>query len=512
MNTQNEKQLTRGCGVLMPVSSLPSAYGIGTIGRAAYDFVDLLVDLKFRYWQILPIGPTSFGNSPYQALSAFAGNNYYIDLDELVNEGLLDIDEVRDVDWGSDERDVDYSSIYQNRNGVLKKAFKRFDRELVEYRIFKSDNRYWLDDYALFRALKDKHNGAPWIEWSREFRERDELALNVAREELAEETEFYMFCQYTFNCQWQRLLTYANTRGLLIIGDLPLYVAHDSADVWAHREYFQLKADGKAKLVSAVPPDAFSSTGQIWGNPVYDWDGIAGNDFEWWKERVSIASRMFNVIRIDHFIGVVKYFAVNPNQTSSTSGRWYKGPGKKFIDIVIQSMGNAKIIIDDAGPKTVVPGVHKLVSKSGLPCCRIELLGLSAKNDSENLPHNFTDSNVVLYTTTHDTETLRGFIDSRSDEELAYVYDYLGVEDRSAGSKAGDDAASRLADEIIRSAYMSCADVVIVPVQDLLGLGNEARINAPATVYGNWQWRSGGDTLAPDRCEWIRKLAYTYRR
>ena len=202
MNTQNEKQLTRGCGVLMPVSSLPSAYGIGTIGRAAYDFVDLLVDLKFRYWQILPIGPTSFGNSPYQALSAFAGNNYYIDLDELVNEGLLDIDEVRAVDWGSDERDVDYSSIYQNRNGVLKKAFKRFDRELVEYRIFKSDNRYWLDDYALFRALKDKHNGAPWIEWSREFRERDELALNVAREELAEETEFYIM----INPAWSQYL------------------------------------------------------------------------------------------------------------------------------------------------------------------------------------------------------------------------------------------------------------------------------------------------------------------
>ena len=280
----------------MPISSLPSAYGIGTIGRAAYDFVDLLVDLKFRYWQILPIGPTSFGNSPYQALSAFAGNNYYIDLDELVNESLLNIDEVREVDWGSNERDVDYSSIYRNRTGVLKKAFSRFDRELVEYRTFKSDNIYWLDDYALFRALKEKHNGAPWIEWDREYRERDELALNVVREELEEDIEFYMFCQYTFNCQWQKLLAYANTRGLLIIGDLPLYVAHDSADVWAHRELFQLKADGRPKLVSAVPPDAFSSTGQIWGNPVYDWDRIADRDFEWWKARISIASRMFNFL------------------------------------------------------------------------------------------------------------------------------------------------------------------------------------------------------------------------
>ena len=321
-----------------------------------------------------------------------------------------------------------------------------------------------------------------------------------------------MFCQYTFNCQWQKLLAYANTRGLLIIGDLPLYVAHDSADVWAHRELFQLKADGRPKLVSAVPPDAFSSTGQIWGNPVYDWDRIADRDFEWWKARISIASRMFNVIRVDHFIGVVKYFAVNPTQTSSTAGRWYKGPGKRFIDIVVQSMGNAKIIIDDAGPKTVVPGVHKLVSKSGLPCCRIELLGLGAKNDSENLPHNFPDSNVVLYTTTHDTETLKGYIDSRTDEELEYLYDYLGVDRKDIGSDSSDAMGSRLADEIIRSAYMSCADVVIVPIQDLLGLGNEARINAPATVYGNWQWRSGGETLAPDRCEWIRKLAYTYRR
>lgn len=495
------KQLSRGAGVLMAISSLPSSYGIGTLGSAAYSFVDMLVDLKQRYWQILPIGPTSFGNSPYQPISAFAGNSYLIDLDALVSDGLLKLEEIRNVDWGNREDDIDYSSIYHNRTKILQIAFSRFDLTSQKYLEFAECNSYWLEDYAIFRALKAYHNEHEWILWDEPYKNREPNALSNISKELSKEINFYKFCQFEFFTQWEKLLSYANQKGLLIIGDIPFYVAHDSADVWAHKELFQLLKNGSPRMVSAVPPDAFSSTGQIWGNPVYDWNTMESDGFDWWKKRIAMADHLFNVVRFDHFIAVVKYFAVNPASSSSVTGKWYKGMGRKFLESITTYLKNAQIIIDDAGPKTTVPGVKKLTEKSGYPTSKILLLGLLDNTANENLPHNFTTDNEVIYTTTHDTETLKGFIDSHSDEELSFFYDYLSSNDKNI-----------LPDEVIRLAYSSCANVVITPMQDLLKLGNEARMNSPSTIGGNWQWRINKHSLSKERCDWIRKLAYTYRR
>lgn len=495
------KKLTRGAGVLMAISSLPSAYGIGTLGNAACNFVDMLVDLKQRYWQILPIGPTSFGNSPYQPISAFAGNDYLIDLDDLVNKKLLTNEEIRSFDWGKNQSDIDYASMYNNRTKVLKLAFERFDTKNEDYRLFVKRNDYWLDDYALFRVLKDRHDGREWLSWEEKYRNREADALQEARKQFEKELDFYYFCQYEFECQFKQLMEYANMRGIRIIGEMPLYVAHDSADVWAHRDLFLLNEEGKAKLVSAVPPDAFSATGQIWGSPVYDWDAMDNDKYTWWRARASKAASFCNVLRLDHFIAIVKYYAVNPRTKTSTNGKWHKGPGRKFLDVINMSVGDTDIIIDDAGPKIVVPGVKKLVEKSGIPGCRILVFGLSGDSDNENLVHNFSGSNVILYTTTHDTETVTGFVSSRTDEAIEYLKDYTGVNEKE-----------KLPDAIIKTAYGSVADVVIVPMQDLMGLGNEARMNAPSTVGGNWQWRINQNTLLPNRCDYIRKLAYLYRR
>lgn len=497
----DNKQLTRGAGILMAISSLPSSYGIGTLGAAAYSFVDMLVDLKQRYWQILPIGPTSFGNSPYQALSAFAGNSYLIDLDDLSNQGLLTQKEIRSFEWGSNDGDIDYSTMYHNRTQVLKIAYSRFAPDKADYNKFLEVNSYWLDDYAMYRALKEYHGDREWTSWKEEYRDRNPQAIKDISRELADNIDFYKFCQYEFDMQWRKLIEYANSRGIQIIGDIPLYVAADSADVWAHRKSFQLNEDGTAKLVSAVPADAFSSTGQIWGNPIYDWDAMCSDGYTWWKARVSQASKLYNVVRLDHFIGVVKYYAVNANSSNTANGKWHKGPGRKFLDAITPSFGTAQIIIDDAGPKTVVPGVKKLVEKSGLASCRIMLLGWDADTDSENLPHNYATNNQVVYTTTHDTETATGYVNDRTDAELEYICDYMGVSDKD-----------RLPDAMIRLAYGCSANVAIISMQDLLGLGNEARMNAPSTVGGNWQWRLSQNNLSKERCDWIRKLAYTYRR
>lgn len=495
------RNLVRGAGVLMAISSLPSAYGIGTLGTEAFNFIDMLVDLKQRYWQILPIGPTSFGNSPYQPISGFAGNNYLIDLDSLVADKLLSLEEIRQFEWGDNLSDIDYASMYNNRNKVLRIAFDRFDTEDKEYIAFVEKNSYWIYDYALFCVLKDHHNGREWLVWEDKYRDRDSQALKDAKELFKKDIEFYFFCQYKFDTQWQQLLEYANSRGIQIIGDMPFYVAHDSADVWSHRNLFQLNSDGSPKLVSAVPPDAFSATGQIWGSPVYDWEAMEQEKFAWWKARAMQASKFCNVLKLDHFIATVKYYAVNPLAESSANGKWRKGPGKKLLEAISIAVGETYIIIDDAGPKTTVPGVKKLVEKSGIPGSRILVLGFMGEADNDNLPHNFSRSNVIVYTSTHDTETVNGYVASRTMEEHTYLSHYTGVYDKK-----------KLADAIIKVAYSSVADVAIASMQDLLGLGNEARMNAPATVSGNWQWRVSQNTLSPERCDWIRQLAFIYRR
>ncbi len=512
----------RGAGILMSIGSLPSEYGIGTMGRAAYNFIDLLADLKMRYWQILPIGPLSYGNSPYQPISAFAGNNYLIDLDELVKLGLLKTEEIREYDWGRDAEDIDYANMYRNRVKILKTAYERFDTGDAAYNRFIKDNAGWLDDYALFRAIKEANRDVSWTEWDKGLKNREKDALDRARSTLKDSIGFYSFCQYMFHMQWDKLHAYAGGKGISIIGDVSLYVAHDSADVWSERENFQLNEDGSPKFVSAVPSDEFSPKGQIWGSPVYNWDVMDGNDFGWWRMRMKKACEMFDLVRLDHFIGAVKYYAVSPQSGRSDSGRWYKGPSRNFMDAISDVMADTTLIVDDAGPRTIVPGVKKLIDKWGLTCSRILVFGWDKGSDNDNLIHNYEGNDIAVYTTTHDTRTLVGYIEdlaaSGSRDTLNYMSRYMGIDisdELSAPNKVthlSDETVRTLARQCIRVAYASTADIAIIPIQDVLELGNEARMNAPSTVFGNWQWRVGTHTLSESQRAFLIDMAFLYRR
>ena len=495
------KELARGAGVLLSITSLPSSYGIGTLGDAAFRFVDLLVDLKQRYWQVLPIGPTSYGDSPYQPISAFAGNPYFIDLDGLVEEGLLDEKEIRSFNWGGSDSNIDYATLYQNRFLILQRAFERFDVEEKEYQLFLEKNKDWINDYALFSAIKVYFQDKEWLSWESDLRNRKKQVLNTYQEQLHDKIEFYKFCQYKFFKQWNVLKQYANSRGIQIIGDIPLYVALDSSDVWANQNLFQLKEDGTPIGVAGIPQDNFSQNGQIWGNPIYDWKKNEENNFDWWKKRMWLASELFDVIRLDHFTGIVRYYMVAINAKSSDNGKWYKGPGKKFIDAVESALKETKIIVDDIGPKYIVPGVKKIMTKTGWPGIRILLFAFHGNTDNEHLPHNYENRNLVVYPGTHDNETIVGYFYEKTDYELAYLYEYLNIKSKE-----------EIPDALIRSAYASVADVTIIQMQDLLKLGNEARMNAPTTVGENWQWRMRADCLNEERRTWIRTLAAVYRR
>ncbi|MCR4755810.1 MAG: 4-alpha-glucanotransferase [Lachnospiraceae bacterium] len=520
MNSTNG--LKRGAGVLMAISSLPSDYGIGTMGSAARAFIDMLADIKMRYWQVLPIGPTSIGNSPYQPISAFAGNNYLIDLDELVSGGLLESSEIRAYDWGVDDDEIDYATMYDNRILILKQAFARFDRKDPEYIKFIEANKYWLDDYVLFRAIKEVHDGREWTAWEEELKNKEPRAVRSFASTHKETLEYYRFCQFVFNKQWNNLKSYASGKGISIIGDVPLYLAHDSADVWANREIFALNEDGEPKLISAMPSDEFSPKGQIWGSPVYNWENMDADGFDWWKSRIAYAAGMYDAIRLDHFIGVVKYYAVSPSSGRSESGRWYKGPSRRFMDAIMGAIGDTPLIVDDAGPRTIVPGVGKLIDKWHLTRSRILVFGWDKDSDNDNLPHNYQDSNIAVYTTTHDTETLAGYIRSHMDKGKKHAIDHMSqyiytkpsgeLSDISDTEELSEETIMQLVYENIRLAYASTASIAIIPIQDILRLGNEARMNAPATVFGNWQWRVGTYTLNEECKDVIRQFALTYRR
>lgn len=495
------KKLTRGAGILLAVTSLPSSYGIGTLGEAAFQFVDLLVDLKQRYWQVLPIGPTSFGNSPYQSYSAFAGNPYLIDLDDLVKEGLLLPEEVRSFNWGSDEAEIDYATIYENRYKVLRMAFARFSVEEEAFLTFIEEADDWLSDYSLYTALKRHFGDREWQSWDEPLARREPEAVKEYQRILHNEIMFCKFCQYEFFRQWKQLKTYANSRGIQMIGDMPLYVAADSVDVWANQELFLLGKDGRPEVVAGAAPDAFSKTGQVWGSPVYDWDYMEGNGFEWWQKRVAENAELFDVIRLDHFAGIVRYYTVAADAKDGRMGKWHKGPGRKLTDAMIQVLGDTSVIVDDIGNKTQIPGVKKLKNKTGWAGIKILMFAFDEDTANEHLPHNYEDSNIVVYAGTHDNDTIVGYFRDRSDYELAYLYEYLNI-------KSKDE----IPDALIRAAYASIADVAVIQMQDLMKLGREARMNAPSTIGRNWQWRIVKDTLSEERRAWIRTMATIYRR
>lgn len=493
------KTLTRGAGVLLPISSLSSAYGIGTFGNAAFRFVDLLVELKQKYWQILPMGPLTVGDSPFQSISLFAGNPYYIDLDDLIGEGLLQAEEVGNHRWGNSKDHVDYSVLYENRYIVLQQAFDRFDEQDARYVDFCDRNREWLEDYSLYMAIKTDSDDRPWYTWDAALKNRQKDALEQCRKKLAGQIAFWKFCQYEFYKQWDALKRYANKHGIQVIGDMPFYVAYDSVDVWTHRRLFQLDQDGRMLRVAACPPDAFSEKGQIWGNPVYDWEAMEADGFGWWKARMKQQASLFDVIKIDHFLGMVKYFSLKADESDISSGRWLKGPGRKLADILEKAAGGKPIIAENMG--TVLPGVNKLIQKLGWPDIKVLLFAFNGRADNEYLPHNYNSTNTVVYAGTHDNDTIVGYYRDRTDYELAYLYSYLNI-----------DKKEQISDAMIRAAYSSIADVVILQMQDILQLGNEARMNQPSTVGVNWKWRVLDDALPEERRNWLRTQTALYRR
>ncbi len=495
------KRLERGAGILLPISSLPSPYGIGTLGKKAYEFADMLKASGQKYWQVLPVGPTSFGDSPYQSFSAFAGNPYFIDLDVLISEGLLDRGEVASESWGTDPEYVEYDVIYNTRFKVLKKAFNAF-RDLgrgnaPEYRKFVEDNGEWLEEYALFMAIKGAHDNREWLSWEEDIRFARPEAVEKYKKELAGEIEFYRFLQYKFYEQWTRLKKYVNSKGISIIGDIPIYVALDSADVWMNPELFQLDGELRPVNVAGCPPDAFSDWGQKWGNPIYDWDRMEKDGFAWWKKRMAASARLYDVTRIDHFIGIVRYYNI-PVDGIPRDGFFSKGPGIKLIEAIDSAIGDAKVIAEDLG--VVVPEVTELIRKSGYPGMKVFQFAFDGSTGNEHALHKHS-SNYVVYIGTHDNETIKGYIENATERNLEYMMKYLDV-----------DSVRDIPGRMLRFAYMSVADTVIIQMQDLLGKDNSARMNLPSTLGTNWKWRMQDGEFTREIRNRLRELTKIYGR
>ena len=480
--------MNRASGVLLPVSSLPSPYGIGMFSKEAYDFVDYLADAGQTYWQILPLGPTSYGDSPYQSFSTFAGNPYFIDLDTLVQEGLLTEKECKEADCTHHPNYVEYGELYERRFPLLRKAYERSNiSQEGDFCKFVDENQWWLKDYALFMAVKKCFDGASWLEWAEDIRLRWGNALEYYYREYAPEIEFYEFLQYKFMQQWTKLKRYANEKDILIIGDIPIYVALDSADAWAHPDLFQMDEKRVPTAVAGCPPDAFSETGQLWGNPLYRWDVHRNQQYDWWIRRMENCYKLYDVVRIDHFRGFDEYYSIPYGDKDATGGHWEKGPGMELFRALEGRLGHKDVIAEDLGYMT--PTVRQLVKDSGYP--NMKVLGFAfddANPWNEHLPQHY-GTNCVAYTGTHDNETFMQWYDHQDQEVLDFLKEYLDKPDL----KRKDVNWA-----IIRLAMMSSADTCIVPLQDYLGLGEEARMNFPSTLGNNWKWRMSAEMLTPE--------------
>ncbi|KIR02679.1 4-alpha-glucanotransferase (amylomaltase) [Lachnospiraceae bacterium TWA4] len=493
--------LERGAGLLLPIYSLPSPYGIGTLGKSAYDFINFLVKAGQKYWQVLPVGPTSYGDSPYQSFSSFAGNPYFIDLDMLCDEGLLNKQDLDQIYWGYTPEYVDYDVIYKERYPILKKAFLASNhKDTKDYLKFCDDNKFWLEDYALFMAVKGHNEGADWLKWPEDIRTRQVKALNHYRELLKEDIDFWMFLQFKFFEQWEKLREYAKEKGILLIGDMPIYAALDSADVWVYHKFFQLDKDLVPKAVAGVPPDAFSEDGQLWGNPLYDWMALEEDDFSWWRKRIACAAALYDAVRIDHFIGVVRYFAVPYGEETAKNGKFFWGPGKKLIKALKEEVGDTKIIAEDLG--VMIDEVKELKDSEGLPGMKIIEFAFDGGNDNDHLPVNY-EQNCIVYGGTHDNETLQGYFSRRQDWPKQYVMEYMGL---------NEEQYKDIVPYIFRLAYSSVASVAIFQVQDVLGLGNEARTNEPSTSGNNWKWRLTEGRLTEHHSGWLNRLTWLFNR
>lgn len=534
----SDAKFERNAGILMPVSSLPSPYGIGTFGKDAYDFVTFVKECNHKYWQVLPLGPTTYGDSPYQSYSAFAGNPYFVDLDMLIEAGFLLKSEVISRDWGDgivpvnvseddavngrfgtyrdgnigDERYVSYEKIYNNRFDILRIAYNRFKAACAEskktlakglplykqFDNFVKDNADWLEDYALFMALKSHFNNVSWGEWETDIKFRKPEAMSRYEEQLSDDIGYWKFIQFEFYLQWNALKQYANSNGIEIIGDIPIYMGYDSVDVWANQGEFQLDENLTPIKVAGVPPDAFSDAGQKWGNPLYDYDKMEANGFSWWRKRMAASAKLYDVIRIDHFIGIVKYYTIPADMPDARQGEYRQGPGQKLLDVINESIGDKKIIAEDLGVE--VPEVAKILKENGYPGMKLLEFAFGGDRKNPHLPYNYTQ-NLVCYGGTHDNETLLGFFEDRGDWELGYAYDYLDTRDKG-----------RMVDQVFRAAYSSVAVLTVFAVQDILKLGNWARMNLPSSMGNNWKWRMQKGQLGQHELECMRYLASVFDR
>lgn len=491
----------RKSGILLPVASLPSPYGIGCFSKEAYAFVDRLKEAGQSCWQILPMGPTSYGDSPYQSFSTFAGNPYFIDPEDLVAKGFLKKSRCKSYDFGDDEEAVDYAKIYGSRFLLLKEAWRNSSlEETPEYQRFVRENAHWLEDYVLYMALKDANDGACWIEWEEDVRLRRPEALTESREKYAEEMAFYRFQQYMFHVQWKNLKSYANGQGIEIIGDIPIYVAFDSADAWANPALFQFDEKNRPVAVAGCPPDAFSADGQLWGNPLYDWEYHKRTGYQWWMKRLAACFERYDIVRIDHFRAFDAYYSIPADAQNARRGEWKTGPGYGLFETMKKELGERKVIAEDLGFLT--DSVLELVKRTGYPGMKVLQFAFDSREESDYLPHNYT-ANSVVYTGTHDNDTTLGWYRKLEKADKAFCKKYLrlqGCTDKEALW------------ELIRAAHASVSRLAVIPMQDYLELGSEARINTPSTLGDNWIWRMEKGAFTKPLAKKIKNMTALYGR
>lgn len=494
--------MNRSAGVLLAVSSLPSKHGIGCFDESAYKFVDKLKAAGQTYWQILPLCPTSYGDSPYQSFSTFAGNPYFISLDELIKDGFLTEDECN-ADMGNNPESVDYYKLYNTRFALLRKAFERSSVTASEdFAKFCRDNK-WLNDYALFMALKDKFGGAAFSEWTDDIRLRAPEAMERFSAEIEGDAEFYKFLQYLFCKQWNALKKYANDNGIKIIGDIPIYVAADSADVWAAPELFQLDENGIPTAVAGCPPDGFAADGQLWGNPLYDWKRHKETGYKWWISRMEHCFKLYDVVRIDHFRGFDEYYSIPYGEKTAKNGYWEKGPGLELFKAVENALGRKEVIAEDLG--FVTDSVKQLVRDCGFPNMKVLEFAFDSRDTgsrNDYLPHNYSE-NCVAYTGTHDNQTITSWFDTISDKERKTAREYL------CDKYTPNDKLYKM---FIALIMRSRANLCVIPMQDWLGLDDKNRMNTPSTVGENWKWRMKADDMSEELCAEMRTMAEIYGR
>ncbi len=492
--------MARVAGILMPITSLSSPYGIGTIGKEARKFADFLKASGQKIWQILPVGPTSYGDSPYQSFSTYAGNPYMIDLDTLVSKKLLKKAQLSKYDWGSDNGYVDYEKIYNSRFEVLRIAYDNFkqNEDQKEFNSFKRKNASWIKDYALYMAVKKSFDMQAWTQWPDEdIKLRKESAVRKYERKFKDDIDFWKWVQFEFYAQWADFRAYVNSLGIQILGDMPIYVAMDSADTWANPDVFWLDENREPVCVAGCPPDYFSETGQLWGNPLYDWEYLKNTGYEWWIKRVAAADKLFDITRIDHFRAFDTYYAIPYPAENAINGEWKIGPGIDFFNKLREALGDIAIVAEDLGE--LFDSVKQLLEDSGYPGMKV-LEFAFGDNDNDFLPHKYTE-NCVVYTGTHDNDTIEGWLKTAPQHEIDFARQYCQIGEYD-----------NFTWKIIETAYASCANYCIVQMQDVLCLGSEARINIPSTLGGNWTWRINPDMLTKEISNRLYLLSHRYSR